>query len=152
MPSQIDPTKPVFGSPTTESVRANFLAAKNEIEALQAKTPSALPLAATTPAPTEVAVQQNGQWVRATWPQIVSWVLLAPSESSQLTTEDGLWLVAEDGTPLTSEGTAATNSVALLTSNRLSEFALDATAQEDAQRNLGLDLSGLMAALTAAMN
>lgn len=36
MASAIDPTKPVFGNPDTESVRANLLAAKNEIEALQA--------------------------------------------------------------------------------------------------------------------
>ena len=33
--SQIDPTVPVFGAPTTASVRNNFLIAKNEIEALQ---------------------------------------------------------------------------------------------------------------------
>lgn len=35
MPSAIDPTKPVQGSPTTESVRDNFAAAKSEIEVLQ---------------------------------------------------------------------------------------------------------------------
>lgn len=35
MTSAIDATKPIAGTPTTESVRANFLAAKNEIEALQ---------------------------------------------------------------------------------------------------------------------
>lgn len=35
MVSQIDPTVPVFGNPTTASVRANFLIAKNEITALQ---------------------------------------------------------------------------------------------------------------------
>jgi len=35
MTSQIDPTVPVFGSPTTASIRNNFLIAKNEIEALQ---------------------------------------------------------------------------------------------------------------------
>src|SRR5215471_9316626 len=35
MPSAIDPTKPVTGSPTTESVRENFAAAKSEIETLQ---------------------------------------------------------------------------------------------------------------------
>ena len=36
MASSIDATKPVEGSPTTASVRSNFLAAKAEIEALQA--------------------------------------------------------------------------------------------------------------------
>lgn len=36
MTSQIDPTVPVFGTPTTSSVRNNFLIARNEIEALQA--------------------------------------------------------------------------------------------------------------------
>lgn len=36
MTSAIDATKPVFGTPTTASVRANFTAAKAEIEALQA--------------------------------------------------------------------------------------------------------------------
>lgn len=35
MPSLIDATLPVNTSPTVASVRANFLAAKNEIEALQ---------------------------------------------------------------------------------------------------------------------
>ena len=35
MASNIDPTVPVFGSPTTASVRNNFLIAKNEITALQ---------------------------------------------------------------------------------------------------------------------
>lgn len=35
MPSAIDPTKPVAGSPTTQSVRDNFAAAKSEIEILQ---------------------------------------------------------------------------------------------------------------------
>jgi hypothetical protein len=35
MASNIDPTKPVAGTPTTSSVRANFQAAKDEIEALQ---------------------------------------------------------------------------------------------------------------------
>lgn len=35
MASSIDPTKPVYGTPTTASVRANFLAAKTEIEELQ---------------------------------------------------------------------------------------------------------------------
>lgn len=38
MTSLIDPTKPVAGTPTTASVRANFAAAKTEIEALQAQT------------------------------------------------------------------------------------------------------------------
>jgi len=38
MASAIDATKPVFGSPTTASVRANFAAAKSEIEALQVAT------------------------------------------------------------------------------------------------------------------
>lgn len=40
MASAIDPTKPVFGSPTTESVRDNFEAAKNEIEELQEQVPA----------------------------------------------------------------------------------------------------------------
>lgn len=46
MVSQIDPTVPVFGTPTTASVRANFLTAANEISALQQETASApfLPL------------------------------------------------------------------------------------------------------------
>jgi hypothetical protein len=35
MTSQIDPTVPVFGTPTTASVRNNFLIAKREIEAIQ---------------------------------------------------------------------------------------------------------------------
>lgn len=35
MTSSIDATKPVTGTPTTASVRANFQAAKDEIEALQ---------------------------------------------------------------------------------------------------------------------
>lgn len=45
--SNIDPTKPVYGSPTTESVRNNFLIAKNEITSLENKTTEApfLPIA-----------------------------------------------------------------------------------------------------------
>ena len=35
MPSTINPLNPIAGTPTTASVRANFTAAKNEIEALQ---------------------------------------------------------------------------------------------------------------------
>lgn len=35
MASQIDATKPIAGSPTTESVRSNFLYAKNEITQIQ---------------------------------------------------------------------------------------------------------------------
>ncbi len=38
MTSAIDPTKPVAGNPTTQSVRDNFAAAKSEIEALQSAT------------------------------------------------------------------------------------------------------------------
>lgn len=34
--SGIDPTKPIEGAPTTESVRVNFQFARDEIEALQA--------------------------------------------------------------------------------------------------------------------
>jgi hypothetical protein len=35
MPSLIDPSVPIFGAPTTQSVRSNFAVAKSEIEALQ---------------------------------------------------------------------------------------------------------------------
>lgn len=38
MASQIDDTRPVYGSPTTASVRANFTTAKQEISALQEQT------------------------------------------------------------------------------------------------------------------
>ena len=41
MTSSIDVTKPVSGSPTTSSVRANFQAASDEITALQAIAPVA---------------------------------------------------------------------------------------------------------------
>src|SRR5262249_7844674 len=44
MVSMIDPSVPVFGSPTTASVRQNFLIAKQEIEALQAAVGVTLPL------------------------------------------------------------------------------------------------------------
>lgn len=40
MTSAIDPTKPIEGTPTTESVRDNFQFAKDEIEALQALAPA----------------------------------------------------------------------------------------------------------------
>jgi hypothetical protein len=40
MASAIDATKPVAGSPTTQSVRDNFAAAKSEITALQAAVPT----------------------------------------------------------------------------------------------------------------
>jgi|SRR5215469_983563 len=35
MTSQVDPSVPAFGAPTTASVRNNFLIIKNELEALQ---------------------------------------------------------------------------------------------------------------------
>ncbi len=35
MASNIDPSKPITGNPTTQSVRDNFNAAKQEIESLQ---------------------------------------------------------------------------------------------------------------------
>lgn len=38
MPSAINPQYPVYGTPTTQSVRDNFAAAKGEIETLQAQT------------------------------------------------------------------------------------------------------------------
>jgi len=47
MTSAIDPTKPVAGAALTADVRANFAAAKREIEALQAAGPF-MPLAGTT--------------------------------------------------------------------------------------------------------
>lgn len=46
MTSAIDPTKPVTGTPTTQSVRDNFSAAKTEILALQAADALLAPLAA----------------------------------------------------------------------------------------------------------
>ena len=42
MTSAIDPSKPVAGNPTTQSVRDNFTASKSEIEALQATAISAV--------------------------------------------------------------------------------------------------------------
>src|SRR5215475_3354196 len=44
MVSQIDPTVPIFGTPTTASVRQNFLIAKDEISALQNKSPERAPV------------------------------------------------------------------------------------------------------------
>ncbi len=44
MTSNIDITKPTSGNATTQSVRDNFAAAKNEIEVLQSTSPSALPV------------------------------------------------------------------------------------------------------------
>jgi len=41
MTSQIDPTAPVYGTPTTASVRANFQTAHDEISALQSAIPPA---------------------------------------------------------------------------------------------------------------
>ena len=48
MPSNIDPLKPEEGYATTASVRANFSAAKSEIEALQTDKADALTLSAHT--------------------------------------------------------------------------------------------------------
>ena len=47
MPSNIDTTKPVYGNPTTQSVRDNFTTAKTEINDLQVRTAQApyLPIA-----------------------------------------------------------------------------------------------------------
>lgn len=46
MPSQIDPTVPVSGTPTTASVRANFQTAADEISALQNAMSNLSPFAA----------------------------------------------------------------------------------------------------------
>ncbi len=48
MPSNIDPLKPEEGYATTASVRANFAAAKSEIEALQADKATTAALTAHT--------------------------------------------------------------------------------------------------------
>ena len=43
MPSQIDPTKPLDGSPAVKAdLRANLLSAKDEIEALQTGRPTSV--------------------------------------------------------------------------------------------------------------
>jgi hypothetical protein len=42
--SNIDPTLPIVGNPTTQSVRDNFATAKTEIEALQSSVGTFLPL------------------------------------------------------------------------------------------------------------
>lgn len=78
MASNIDATKPTSGTATTQSVRDNFLAAKNEIEALQtavaeagitlAATPPTLPHASKLWWNTETGdlyVQYGGAWVGA---------------------------------------------------------------------------------------
>ena len=49
MTSAIDPSKPTTGTATTESVRANFLAAKTEIEELQAAVANVVTVQATAP-------------------------------------------------------------------------------------------------------
>jgi hypothetical protein len=48
MPSQIDETWPVFGEPTTASVRTNFGTAKSEISTLQERLTDPPPDALTT--------------------------------------------------------------------------------------------------------
>lgn len=62
MTSQIDPTAPVQGTPTTASVRANFQTAHDEITALQSQTAGALPEA---PADANAYARQNKTWVPA---------------------------------------------------------------------------------------
>lgn len=73
MASAIDITKPVEGNPTTQSVRDNFAAAKNEIEALQTSvanlalqfwTPSATPVTNVSAATAAVSMfVAFGDWV-----------------------------------------------------------------------------------------
>lgn len=77
MTSAIDPSKPTTGTATTESVRANFLAAKNEIEELQAAVAGIVTIQATAPTLPhnnklwwnsevgELFVQFSGTWVSA---------------------------------------------------------------------------------------
>jgi hypothetical protein len=60
MTSAIDPTVPVFGSPTTASVRNNFLIAHNEITALQNAVGITLPLPVTSGG-TGAAIVANAQ-------------------------------------------------------------------------------------------
>jgi hypothetical protein len=59
MASSIDATKPVTGSPTTESVRTNFLTAKTEISALQTDMALKAPLASPTFTGTVTAATLN---------------------------------------------------------------------------------------------
>jgi hypothetical protein len=44
MTSQIDPTVPVFGTPTTASIRNNFLIARDEISAIQIQLGQVAPI------------------------------------------------------------------------------------------------------------
>jgi Chaperone of endosialidase len=63
MTSQIDPTAPVYGTPTTASVRANFQTAHNEISALQLQVPLA---SNTAPIMDGIATVGTGTtWARA---------------------------------------------------------------------------------------
>ena len=67
--------------------------------------PSTLPTATSTPTPTEVLVQQNGQWVRATWAQFAGWIgAVPPVDTTRLLTEAGDTITTEGGDAITTEG------------------------------------------------
>jgi hypothetical protein len=60
MPSRIEPVYPIYGRPTTESVRDNFKIAKVEITELQSRT--SLEDVPVMPA-NERWIRQRGKWV-----------------------------------------------------------------------------------------
>ena len=67
--------------------------------------PSSLPAAGDAPAPSEVIVMQDGQWVRATWAQFSGWLgtVAPPADTGAILTETNDRLTTEDNSTLIQE-------------------------------------------------
>ncbi len=89
MTSAIDPTKPEFGTPTTQSVRDNFQAAHDEIEALQADSGTWTPVL-TCATPGDLAItyaKQVGHWERIQ--KRIYWEVYVSTSAYTFTTASG---------------------------------------------------------------
>lgn len=111
MPSQIDPTFPVTGTPTTESVRANFATAQAEISALMLATNGSpfLPLAGGTVSgalymtqdPTDPRQVATKAYVDAGAPGGGGGIPEAPADSTLYGRENGAWVQAASPADIT---------------------------------------------------
>lgn len=64
------------------AIGADIKALYGRVQALEASSGTGSLPAADIPAPTEIMVKQNGQWVVATWPQFMSWASVADTTAT----------------------------------------------------------------------
>lgn len=117
MVSAIDPTVPVFGSPTTASVRNNFLIAHNEITALQAAVGIVFPLAISsggTGGATVTAAQTNLGITPITGGTMTGPLLLNANPTNNLGAATKQYVDAYFPVSIANGGTGANNPTAAL--------------------------------------